>query len=166
MDTVRAADLAALIQGLSADTIGYVSQLRRNVGYRPETAMAKVGTAAFEELIDLGLLRLSQGLVHRSRLPSDLIRTVETFEIKASSYSMGAVQAALRSEISCRSWLVVPSSDVYRRLGARSHALIDRLGIGVATPLLAPLRSWSGKRERPKPAVLNLLVRSVLSPAL
>lgn len=164
IDTSSLPELISVFQGLDAVTVSGLSSLRRGVGYRVQTLQETAGLHEVDELLALGILRYAQGLFHRSHLPSDFISTVEAFEVKASSYSMGAVQAALRSEIAHQSWLVVPSAEVYHRLGARSHALIDRLGIGVVSPLLGTLRAWTGVRRRPKPALLNLLIRSVLNP--
>lgn len=164
VDAHRLSELISVFRGLDAATVSGLSSLRRGVGYRAQTLQERVSLDAVDELLALGILGYGHGLFHRSHLPSDFISTVEAFEVKASSYSMGAVQAALRSEIAHRSWLVVPSADAYRRLGSRSHALIDRLGIGVVNPLLGTLRAWTGVRSRPKPALLNLVIRSVLKP--
>ena len=112
------------------------------MGYRKQTLQERLGRTSLDELIALGIVRYDRGLCRRSDLPSDLVRDVEAFEVKASSYRMGADQTALRSEIAHRSWPVVPSVAVYRRLVLDVYGyLSEGLDRDAADTLEPP---WSG----------------------
>lgn len=162
LDIDDAADAAGMLGTISSSVVDDLSTIRFGVGYRSRTLGSRFGSHTLDELLTLRLLRDRRGLLFRTQLPSDLICAVDAYEIKVSAYSAGIVQAAMRSQVANRSWLVLPSESVFENLGRRATGLIERLGIGIVTPRMMVLRPWEGRSNRPPPARLNALIRSVV----
>lgn len=160
-DVGQASESAALLRSATALTVSDLSSIRLGVGYCWRTLSSRFQSQDLDELLEIEVLKESGSLLYRTKLPSDLISTVEAYEIKASAYSEGVVQAALRSPVAHRSWLVMPSKEAFARLGIRATRLIDTLGVGVVTPTMTVLKRGSARPRPPRSSGLNLLMRSV-----
>lgn len=154
--------LATSISCLDRSKVDGLSRLQRGRKYRKSTILrlADLDEDSFGKLRQLHAFIAHGGLWSRSDLPSDHVRRLVAYEVKAAEFPRGVVQAGRRRAVATETWLVVPSEATAGGLSPRTWDLVQRCGIGMRSADLKIFHP-AVRGRRPTAIVINRMLRTV-----
>jgi hypothetical protein len=154
--------VAATTAELTRQEVDGLSRLQRGRRYRRSTLLGRTGFTedSFGQLAELQMITASADLWTRSDLPSDHIRRLVAYEVKATEFPRGVVQAGLRRAVASETWLVVPTEATADSLGPRTWDLVFRCGVGMQSSNLVILHP-STRGKLPSATVVNRITRTI-----